>query len=77
MRTVKVYAEIPEGVSMPTYQRCLGRLASYAVDFYPYVSIANDGGKDLVATYRHTEDSTPFVIGAIWDERTEEYSFHS
>ncbi len=75
MRTVKVYAEIPEGVSMPTYQRCLGRLITYA--HYPYVSIANDGKKDLVAAYRHTEDSTPFVIGAIWDERTEEYSFHS
>jgi hypothetical protein len=77
MRTVKIYATIPAGVPIQIYQRCLGRLASYAVDFYPYVSIANDGGKDLVATYRHTEDSNPYVIGAIWDERTEEYSFHS
>jgi len=76
MRTVKIYAEIPEGISMSTYQRCLGRLITYA--HYPYVSIANDGKKDLVAAYRHTEESGPvYVIGAIWNEKTEEYNFHS
>lgn len=79
MRTVKIYAEIPAGVPAHIYQRCLGRLATYAADFYKYVSIANDGRKnDLVAAYKPTEESEKsYVIGAIWDDRSQEYSFHS
>lgn len=55
----------------------IGYLASWNLSGYDNVSIYNDGDNDLIATYASTETGRSYVIGAVWRESSQEYSFHS
>ncbi len=63
----------------------IGYLSMWAFDMYDKVVIYRDHGNDeggdkypdLIAYYQNTTTWSKYVIGAVWNESTQQYSFHS
>lgn len=58
-------------------QRTVGYLATWGLSRFSEVSISNDGTNNLIAGYSNQEGEVGFVIGAVWRENDQEYTFHS
>jgi hypothetical protein len=64
--------------SAPNARLALGYLATWALDGYDTVDVFLDGGDDLVAVYKDSASpGKKYVIGAVWREERNEFSFHS
>ncbi len=57
----------------------LGRSAAWALQEFPICNIYHDGKRDMVAVYQRTaeQNGPSYVIGAVYREESDEYSFHS
>ena len=55
----------------------IGYLAYWACQAFQNVRIYNDRDNDLIAYYKNTDTGRSYVIGAVWREASNEYSFHS
>ena len=75
-RTLELNVDVErlKDVDNKEYSRAMGRICTYAVDYYDEVKVYNDGDNDLVACY-YKDGVRKFVMGAVW--RGTEYSFHS
>lgn len=58
--------------------KAIGYFSTWAYNSYNKVSIYHDGEQGLIAQYsREGSDKIGYVIGAVWDDKTQTYSFHS
>ena len=55
----------------------IGYLSTWSVDAYPTVRIYEDGKTDIAAIYLTEQGELGYVIGAVWNDTTKTYGFHS
>ena len=80
MRTVKI--KLPDTFPLDSATRvAIGYFTIWGATSYPMLNIYPDhfgSDRDLVAVYREFIGGEPqYVIGAVWDGRKEQYSFHT
>ena len=56
--------------------RAIGRLSVWNMT-YPTVNIYPDDKTDMVAVYLTEQGERGYVIGAVWNDTTNTYGFHS
>lgn len=67
-------AKICNNVGEDKFNAAIGYLSTWNYT-YPKVIIYAEDDRDLVAVYKTADDSTGYVIGAIWHD--DHYGFHS
>ena len=64
----------------PQLFNALGYLSTWCNDTYDHVNIYPDsscGKHSMIAYYCNENKETKYVIGAVWSEKEQSYSFHS
>lgn len=87
---VNVISEQPKGLNMrtteikltedritPEAERAIQRLTTWALTEYDTLKICPDGLNDLIAYYDDTATGRKYTIGAIWNEKEKQFTFHS
>ena len=75
MRTINLHLNrIPDDKGRAAVQH----LSLWAIPAYPVVDVHHDGDRDFVAVYGDPANlDRRYVIGAVWSDSTQSYSFHS
>ena len=76
MRQVEIHLSA-EQVAGAEAGQAIGYLATWALERFPLVLIYPDGGRNIVASYCSKDGQRGYLIGAVWREGANEYSFHS
>jgi hypothetical protein len=74
MRTISICGEMPDG-----FGEAMARFSTWGYPTYTKVSVYPDssaGEKGLIAIFE-TEEGHRFVMGAVYDQVSKSYSFHS
>lgn len=74
MRTINIHLESIK----PHFHLALAYFSTWAYTAFDTVDIYEGGyDGDIVAYFASSKDSSSYTIGAIWDERTQKFSYHS
>ena len=69
-RQITIHDGVPE-----TFGDAMQKIATWGLPSYQEVHVYTDGGNDLIVVFKDGERK--FVLGCIWDERNQSYSYHS
>jgi hypothetical protein len=76
-RKIEINISVPDCHQL---REALKYLCSWSLCGYDSVLICDDfplAGKDIIANYKNSLNGSGYVIGAIWQEEKQNYSFHS
>lgn len=76
-RSIEINVSIPD---CQQSRKAIEYLVSWSIDHYDKMFICDDfpyPGKNMIASYKNTLNESTYVIGAIWNEDKQAYSFHS
>lgn len=80
MREVHIQLESENGVPTRAMSDAIGYLSTWAITMYDQVNIYPEklvSNPDMIAVFTQSEGNGKYVIGAIFDQDTNRYSFHS
>ena len=82
MRTIRLsidqetLAALEAKVGRKNLYTAIGYLSTWGMN-YPEAVIVMDGKKDLLGYYKDEVGETKYTIGAVWNDDTDAYGFHS
>lgn len=79
MRTMNIYLPREQLLQQKGIERALLRFATWGGEEYDTVDVSPDFVKagNIIATFTNSRNPTGFVMGAIYDEEKQAFSYHS